>query len=205
MAVPSGRHDATDHRSSHGKSPGPVRLWGGLMIPFVTYYTRVQHYVESVYHLRVVITDIPDPLTGDLDGAEIVLDYALTPAQRLFVLVHLFGHTVQWNTDPRAVELGRQQHPPVNEEVLPALLAYEQRAACYALTLLHQVGITDLDQWLADYTACDRAYLAHYYRTGEKRPFLAFWQDHTPLVTPLPIPPFTPAKKSFRLTDGRVI
>jgi hypothetical protein len=132
------------------------------MIPFVAYCSRVEDYLEAMYRIRVVTVDIPDPLTGDLDGAEIALDYALTPEQRLFVLAHLFGHTVQWNTDPRAFELGRPHQPPVNEELLPALLEYEQMAARYALTLLHQVGITSLDQWLSDYTACDRAYLAHY-------------------------------------------
>jgi len=34
--------------------------------------------------------------------------------------------------------------------------------------MLHQIGITEIDQWLSDYTACDMAYLQHYYRTGEK-------------------------------------
>jgi hypothetical protein len=37
--------------------------------------------------------------------------------------------------------------------------------------MLHQVGINDADQWLSDYTACDMAYLRHYYRTGEKLSF----------------------------------
>lgn len=175
------------------------------MIPFVEYCTRVQEHLETFYGIRVVTTDIPDPLTGDLDGSEIDLDYLLTPEQRLFLLVHLFGHTVQWNTDPRAFALGRPQQPPVRDELLPALMAYERLAARYALSMLHHLGITDIDQWLSDYTACDRAYLSHYYRTGEKQEFLTLWQDQTQLVDPLPIPPFTPARKLFRLAAGRVI
>jgi hypothetical protein len=119
----------------------------------------------------VVTLDVPDPLTGDLDGAEIHIDYAVTVEQRFFLLAHLFGHTLQWNVSPRAFEIGKPHEPPVSEELLPAIIDYEREAASYALGMLHQVGINDADQWLSDYTACDMAYLRHYYRTGEKLSF----------------------------------
>jgi hypothetical protein len=63
---------------------------------------RVETYIKDVYGLRIVTRDIPDPLTGDLNGADIHIDRAVTPEERLFLLGHLFGHTVQWNTDPNA-------------------------------------------------------------------------------------------------------
>ena len=44
----------------------------------------------------------------------------------------------------------------------------------------------------------------HFYRTGEKRPFRAFWRSGTEAITPLPIPPFQPARWVSR-ADGVVI
>jgi hypothetical protein len=173
-------------------------------IPFADYSARVQYHLEHTYAIRVVTRDIPDPLTGDLDGAEIHIDYALTPEQQLFLLGHLFGHTVQWNVDPGAFEIGRQYQPPVDEKLIPAILAYESEAACYGIAMFHQVGITDLDEWFSRYTACDQAYLVYFYRTGEKRDFQTFWRDDVERVEAKPIPRFTPTKRIFRM-DGVVI
>jgi hypothetical protein len=175
-----------------------------VLLPFADYCARVQDHVERAYGIRVVTLDVPDPLTGDLDGAEIHIDYAVTAEQRLFLLAHLFGHTVQWNVSPRAFEIGQPHKPPVREDLLPALIDYEREAASYALGMLHQVGITDADQWLSDYTACDMAYLEHYYRTGVTKSFQGFWRDHTSLIKPRAVPLFTPAKRVFR-RDGIVI
>jgi hypothetical protein len=75
----------------------------------------VQRIIERVYGIKVATRDIPDPLTGDLDGLEIHLDHAVTAEQRLFLLAHFFGHTVQWNLDPGAFDIGKQFRPPVAE------------------------------------------------------------------------------------------
>jgi len=174
------------------------------MIPFAEYCERVKAHIERAYGIAVITRDVPDPLTGDLNGAEIHVDYAVTPEQRLFLLAHLFGHTVQWNVNPDAYELGQPRVPPVKEEDLPALMEYEKQAARYALRMLHDIGITDADEWLSDYTACDTAYLRHYYCTGEKRDFLTFWRRGTPIIEAQPIPAFTLIKRSLR-SDGVVI
>ena len=184
------------------------------MIPFADYSARVERHIEKAYGVRVVTRDVPDPLTGDLNGTEIHIDYAVTPEQRLFLLAHLFGHTVQWNVSPEAFELGRPQTPPVSEDCLPALVEYEREAAGYGLGLLHEIGIADadhsdvdqseVDQWFADYAACDAAYLRHYYVTGEKREFLSFWREGTPRLQAQPAPPFRPTTRTFR-GDGVVI
>lgn len=50
------------------------------------------------------------------------------------------------------------------------------------------------DQWLADYSACDLAFLRHLYVTGERRAFRHFWRGGQPLIDPLAIPPFTPRR-----------
>jgi len=174
------------------------------MLPFAQYSRRVERFIVKHHRIRVVTRDVPDPLTGDLNGAEIHIDYAVTPEQRLFLLAHLFGHTVQWNVNPEAFELGRPRTPPVSETLLPALMDYEREAARYALGLLHETGITPADQWLADYAACDAAYLRHYYVTAEKREFLSFWREGTSRIEALSIPPFTPTLRSVR-SDGIVI
>src|ERR1700689_5688263 len=109
----------------------PIAYNGSMETPFDEYSARVQKHLESVYGIRVVTRDIPDPLTGDLDGSEIHIDYAVTPEQRLFLLGHLFGHTVQWNVNPAAFEIGQTRQPPVDETLLPSLLAYEREAAGY--------------------------------------------------------------------------
>jgi hypothetical protein len=142
-----------------------------VAIPFQQYASMVQNHLEEKYGIRVVTREIPDPLTGDLNGAEIHIDYAVTPEQRVFLLGHLFGHTVQWNIDLANFELGRQYQPPVDEKLFPAILAYEGEAACYALSLLHEIGVTAIDQWFSNYTSCDQAYLLYFYRTGDKRDF----------------------------------
>ena len=173
-------------------------------ISFAVYCGRVQAVIENSYGIRVVTRDIPDPLTGDLDGAEIHIDYAVTPEQRLFLLAHLFGHTVQWNAKPETFALGQLHQPPVEEALMGAILNYEREAASYALGMLHQVGIVEIDQWLSDYTQCDMAYLQHYYRTGETKEFTSFWRDHAALVEPRPIPEFVPTRRVMR-GDGLVI
>lgn len=174
------------------------------MIPFAEYGGRVQERIEKAYGIRVSTTDVPDPLTGDLNGLEIQIDYAVTPEQRLFLLLHLFGHTVQWNVNPRSFEIGRPRTPPVDALLLPEIVDYEREAASYALTLLLEVGIKGLDQWLSDYTSCDMAYLEHYYRTGEKGEFRSFWREMTPLLQPKAVPVFTPTQRRLR-KDGIVI
>ena len=165
---------------------------------FAEYCVRVQQQLENAYGIRVVTRDVPDPLTGDLNGTEIHLDHALSSEDRLFLLAHLFGHTVQWNVSPRAFEIGRPLQPPVPEDLLPEIVDYEREAAGYALQMLHEIGITGIDQWLSDYTACDMAYLTHYYRTGEKQEFRNFWCDNTPCLQARTIPAFVPATRTYR-------
>lgn len=176
----------------------------GMGIPFAEYCARVQERIEKHYGIRVATRDIPDPLTGDLNGVEIHVDFALTSEQRLFLLGHLFGHTVQWNTDAATFLIGQNYRPPVDEKLFPKVLAYEGEAACYGLALMHEIGITDVDQWFSNYTACDQAYLLHFYRTGDKGEFREFWREHAAVVAPKVIPSFVPKKRVFRM-DGVVI
>jgi hypothetical protein len=157
-------------------------------------FNLLERHIEERWSLPVRIRDVPNPFTGDLDGAEIAIDYDLTAEDALFILVHLFGHTAQWNVSEEHRELGRVRGPGLDAATTAALVAYEKEACQYSLQLLHEVGVHDLDQWLADFSYCDLAYLLAFYETGEKRPFRSFWKDGQPLMQPLPIPPFTPTK-----------
>ena len=167
-------------------------------------FDRVEAFIERRWELPVVIRDVTDPFTGDLDGAHIEVDYDQSFEDALFIIAHLFGHTVQWNTDPRARTIGmmRIEHP--SDELLDEVRDYERTACRYSLQLFHEAGVFDLDQWMADFATCDSSYLMHFYRTGEKRPFRTFWQNGTPAITPLPIPVFQPTRWVSR-ADGVVI
>lgn len=161
---------------------------------FAEIFNQVEPYVERRFGIPVVLTEVPPPFTGDLDGAEIHVEFEQDAESCLFLLAHLFGHTVQWNLSPRAREIGGkiQLHPP--EPLMRELAAYEREACCYSLQLLHDAGVRDIDQWLSDFAACDFAYLEHFYRTGEKLAFRSFWRDGRPLLDPKPIPDFRPQR-----------
>jgi hypothetical protein len=173
-------------------------------VPFAQYCARTEQLLRNRYGIAVITRDIPDPLTGDLDGLEIHIDYSVTAEQRLFLLAHLFGHTVQWNVDPDTFELGQQYKPPVAEALFPTILAYEHEAARYGLSLLHEADVTSLDDWFSQYSYADQAYLLDFYRTGEKHEFQTFWRETVARMVPKPVPAFTPKRRRFRM-DGVVI
>jgi hypothetical protein len=158
-------------------------------------FDALERHVTERYGLPVVISDVLDPNTGDFDGAEIRLDHANDLELAVFVLAHLFGHTVQWTTDRRARDLGtRFGAAPPPPELLTAVRAYEEDASRLALQLFHEASVLDLDPWLSDWAAADWAYLEHYYRSGGRVDFRRFLRPGAPLLTPLPIPAFRAAR-----------
>ena len=171
---------------------------------FYEVFNTIEEFIERRYELPVLIRDVHDPFTGDLDGAQIEVDYDQSAEDALFIIAHLFGHTVQWNVDPRAREIGTARVENATEEFLTELAAYEKTACRYSLQLFHDAGVRDLDQWMADFAACDSAYLMHFYRTGEKIPFRQFWREGQPVIEPLEIPEFQPTRWLSR-NDGVVI
>src|SRR3954468_17089766 len=110
-------------------------------------FNTVEPYIERRYGVPAVISDVPNPFTGDLDGSEIHVDYELSIEDAVFLLVHLFGHTVQWNLSEYAREIGTQasRNPP--DEMLARLAVYEREACRYSLQLFHEAGVDDCDQW----------------------------------------------------------
>jgi hypothetical protein len=166
-------------------------------------FDRVERIIEDRWHIPVTISDVPHPFTGDLDGERIAVDHDVELEDAVFILVHLFGHTVQWNVSAEAREIAFRR-PPWDEAQLRDVAGYELQASEYSLRLLHDAGFRDLDQWISDFAACDSAYLMHFYRTGQKRPFRSFWIDDAPLLTAREIPPFAPSRWISRY-EGTVI
>ena len=88
--------------------------------------------------------------------------------------------------------------------VLAALHQRERTGVGQMITSgLYETSVYWVGQWLANFAACDIAYLLHFYKTGEKRAFRSFWTEGAPLVVPLAIPDFHPTKWVAR--SGTVI
>jgi hypothetical protein len=160
-------------------------------LPLKETFRRARAQVES-YGVRVYIGDVQDPNTGIFDGAEIGIDYANDLEMSLFVLVHLFGHTVQWNTVPSYRTIDQRAKPGAAPEVIEEARTYEKNASRYGLALLHQANIRDRDQWISDWWASDWQYLSTYYKTGKLPPWAGCRSTGHPLITALEIPPFVP-------------
>jgi hypothetical protein len=160
-------------------------------LPLKETFRRARAQVES-YGVRVYIGDVQDPNTGIFDGAEIGIDYANDLEMSLFVLVHLFGHTVQWNTVASYRTIDQRAKPGAAPEVIEEARSYEMNASRYGLALLHQANIRDRDQWISDWWASDWQYLSTYYKTGKLPGWDSCRSTGHALIAPLEIPAFVP-------------
>ncbi|MBM4011452.1 MAG: hypothetical protein FJ286_08750 [Planctomycetes bacterium] len=138
-------------------------------------YGAVTERIRDRYGVAVELANIEPPLKGDLDGSRILVADHNTDEERLFLVAHLFGHTVQWNVSAALRRLGMTMPVKPTGEELDALGAYEREACRYSQQALHEADVSGFDQWLADYSACDVAFLRHLYTTGERRAFRDFW------------------------------
>jgi hypothetical protein len=165
---------------------------------FQTAYNLIVPIVEKTYGVEVMISDVVDPNTGDFDGQTILLDYNQDLEVALFVLIHLFGHTVQWNISDEYRALGLNVAVGKTPEEMAAITEYEQGATRMGITLLHEAGITDMDLWASRWWRADFEYLLHFYQTGEKKDVRSLLKPGGEILPPLPIPPFTPHKFASR-------
>lgn len=141
------------------------------------------------YGFQLRYDDLEPPRTGIFNGLHITLDPDVDFEMQCFILLHLFGHSVQWVAPALSHQLHDLQHAPDKEQFLTALRAYEFQAAQLGLTLLHEAGVRNLDQWYSDFVETDWRYVRHYYREG----VIPEWSDcraaGCPIVQPMPIPP----------------
>jgi hypothetical protein len=132
--------------------------------------------------------DLEPPRTGIFDGLKIVIDPDVDFEMQSFVLLHLFGHSVQWVAPTLAHRLEALQHTTEKERFLQVLHDYEYEAAGYGMALLYNLGVRDLDAWFSDFVATDWRYVEHYYREDRIPPWAECIVSGAPLVQPLAIP-----------------
>jgi hypothetical protein len=195
------RHTSTGRIAG---DPDPTASAAEARPDFEQAAAAVAALISGRHGVAITTGDVGEQFKGDLDGAEIVIAPGCDAETTLFLLAHLFGHTVQWNTSETSRRIGLVTTPAVSAAWLAELAAYELEACRYGQTLLHDAGVRGLDEGLADYAACDAAYLRHFYATGARGEFLSFWRPGQPLLEPLAIPAFTP-RRWRRRSQGIVV
>jgi len=166
-------------------------------VEYRTVFHQLEEHIERVYCLKVNVGPVIGSYTGQFDGREIWVDLDKDPEEGVFILVHLFGHTVQWNLDENLRLLGLG-NAGVKEEDLPRVYQYERQASQLGLALLEETGELRLARWLSDCFGADWKFLEHFYRTGQKVRFEREEGAQEPLLWPLPIPRFIPQRWSPR-------
>lgn len=174
---------------------------------FASLLQRCETVVQQI-GLSIQYTHNLDPFfKGDLDGKVIYIGSHLSPEEKLFNLLHLAGHSIQWNIDPLLRNLGSELYRNPDDALLRKLQEYEWQANCYALTVLHRAGIQSLDKWLTRKYIIDMLYLTHFYKTGEKLKKISAVARAYPFnreLEPREIPAFTPVANT-RTRNGLVI
>ena len=158
--------------------------------------------------LIITYTHNLDPFfKGDLDGQRIFIGSHLDNEDKLFNLLHLAGHCIQWNVDEFLRTLGSELYLNPSDELLKKLQTYEWQANCYGLAILHKAGIFNLDAWLTKEYIQDMIYLTHFYKTGKKLRAMTKEARDFPFnrkLEEIPLPSFTPVA-DVRTRNGIVI
>jgi hypothetical protein len=162
-----------------------TRLWTRITL-------RVIDYGFGVEYGR-----LERPKLGIFNGLKLTIDPAVDFEMQCFLLLHLFGHSVQWVAPSYRPEILGVSEGDF-ETYLAALERYERNAARFGLQLLHEAGIADLDQWFFDFAETDWKYVETFYRTGSIPRWETCVVSGAGPVEPLPIPPLEP-----RLVDVR--
>src|SRR5258708_22450219 len=75
-------------------------------VDYRTVFRALARHIEEAYSLKVNVGPVTGSYTGQFDGQEIWADLDRDPEEAVFILVHLFGHTAQWNLDEKLRLLG---------------------------------------------------------------------------------------------------
>src|SRR5678816_3680741 len=77
------------------------------------------------YGFVIEYRDLEPPRTGIFDGLRIVIDPDVGFEMQCFLLLHLFGHSVQWVAPSLAHKLDALQHTEDRQQFMQVLRAYE--------------------------------------------------------------------------------
>ena len=133
--------------------------------------------------------DLELPRTGIFDGLRIVIDPDVGFEMQGFLLLHLFGHSVQWVAPSLEHKLDALQNTPDRSRFMQALHEYEFDAAGFGMQLLHEAGVTELDQWYSDFVETDWRYVERYYQEDRIPDWKTCVASGCALIEPTPIPP----------------
>src|SRR5262245_1262583 len=123
------------------------------------------------YGFAIEYRDLEPPRTGIFDGLRIVIDPDVGFEMQCFLLLHLFGHSVQWVAPSIEHKLVGRQHTEGKAVFMTVLQGYEMEAAQLALQLLHERGTTTYDRWFADFVHTDWRYVERYYEQDRLPPW----------------------------------
>jgi hypothetical protein len=170
-------HELVGHRFVGQMTPQPlVRLWQKATSRIVKYGFAIEY------------RDLEPPRTGIFDGLRIVIDPDVDFEMQCFVLLHLFGHSVQWVAPSLAEKIKLLQRTADRATFIGVLRAYEFEAAQYGMQLMHEADIDDFDQWFSDFAATDLKYVERFYQTGAIPPWHECIATDQPPIHPLLIP-----------------
>jgi hypothetical protein len=132
--------------------------------------------------------DLEPPRTGIFDGVRIVLDPDVGFEMQCFLLLHLFGHSVQWVAPSLEHKLEDLKHTQDKSRFMQVLHDYEHEAASFGLQLMRERGVTQLDQWYSDFVETDWQYVRRYYETDQLPAWNTCIVSGAPLISPSPLP-----------------
>lgn len=141
------------------------------------------------YGFEIRYRDLEPPRTGTFNGRVISLDPDVGFEMQCFILLHLFGHSVQWVAPSLEGSLDDLQNTTDRDHFLKELRRYEFEAAQFGIQLMHESGIDDLDQWYSDFVETDWQYVRRYYVEGEIPQWSECRTTGMPLIEPALIPP----------------
>jgi hypothetical protein len=125
------------------------------------------------YGFAIEYRNLEPPKVGTFDGLRIAIDPDVGFEMQCFLLLHLFGHSVQWVAPAIESQLEALRFTEDHGRFMRALHAYEFEAARFGQQLLREVGVTGLDQWYSDFVETDWRYVESFYQTGE----IPLWEE----------------------------
>ena len=161
-----------------GKLPNPEQtlLWSRITSAIVKHGFTIEY------------ADLEPPRTGTFNGLKIVIDPDVDFEMQCFILLHLFGHSVQWVAPSLEHKLSDLTTTDDRDQFMKALRAYEFEAAQFGMHLMHSLEIRDLDQWYSDFVETDWRYVERYYLEGNIPPWEECVATNCEVIEPIAIP-----------------
>jgi hypothetical protein len=153
-----------------------VDLWGRVSSGIVKYGFVIEY------------RDLEPPRTGIFDGLRITIDPDVGFEMQCFLLLHLFGHSVQWVAPSLSDNLAELQRTDDRSRFMQVLHDYEFQAARFGMQLMRERGVTGLDQWYSDFVETDWRYVERFYETNAIPPWTECIVSGCSLIQPAAIP-----------------